>query len=407
MALRLARRKNPMHYTEITAVKGVRNDVSAERFGLGDLLYARNIDIDESGRAQRRAGTSTVFTGAAHSAWSDGDQGFFVQGGVLKRFLADGAISALTTITGAKVAYTAINGTAFWTDGISAGSVIGGVNFPWGITPPAAICPQPVAGHMATGNYLCTMTFVGADGKESGAPHSSLVKTTGGLSFNDLPVCADSRVTRKNIYISAVNGDLPFLSATVPNATTDLVITELGAQSVPVRTQFLGPAPAGQVLGYYNGRAYAASGPFLFYSQPYEHELFDLRSGFITFDSDIQTLAAVSDGIFVGTLKRTVFLAGTDPEVFVLRPVAPVGTVSGTVISTSGDVLAPGDDSDAGVATGTVVFWMSKLGPALGLDGGIVKDLTARRFTPPAASHGAALLKRRSATPQYVVSLFN
>ena len=397
-----------MGYTEITVVRGVRNDVSAERFAPGDLLYARNVDIDESGRAQRRAGTEVVFPGAAHSVWSDGEQGFFIQGGHLKRFLADGTTSTLAETAGARAAYAAINGTVFWTDGATSGAITAGVNHPWGMVPPDAIYPAPTAGHMIPGSYLCTMTFVDAAGKESGAPRAGLTETTGGLSFSNLPVSSDPRVTRKNIYISATNGDLPFLSATIDNAATAITIAELGAQSIPVRTQFMGPPPAGQVLGYYNGRAYVASGPYLFYSQPYEYDLFDQRSGFVAFDSDVQTFAAVADGIFIGTVKRTVFLAGAEPEKFIQRPISPCGTVLGTVVMTSGDVLAPSDDIDGfGVATSTVAFWMSKLGPVLGLDGGVVKDLTARHFVPPAASHGAALLKRRNATPQYVVSLFN
>src|SRR3990167_4215537 len=115
-----------MSYTEITAVKGVRNDITADRFTPGDLTYARNIDLDESGRAMRRKGTSVVFAGAAHSAWGGAGQGFYVQGGSLRRFLADGTTAALCEVAGARVCYAEINGEVFWSDGLTAGIVVHG-----------------------------------------------------------------------------------------------------------------------------------------------------------------------------------------------------------------------------------------------------------------------------------------
>ncbi len=408
-----------MGYAEITAVKGVRNDVSPERFAPGDLLYGRNIDIDESGRVQRRAGTATVFAGSAHSAFSDGAQGLFVQGGQLKRFLPDGSSSNLISILGKRVAYTAINGTVFWTDGTTSGAVLEGKNQSWGIKPPPQLTPAGVQGHVPYGTYLCTMTFVGADGRESGAPMAVSVQVgspaltankpdgTGGISFAELPVSTNPRVVRKHLYVSTTNGDLPFLTVELDNAEPSCTITSLSEQTVPVRTQFMGPPPAGQVLGHYKGRAYVASGPFLLYSQPFEYELFDLRNGFLVLDSDIQTFSPVADGIFVGTKNRTLFLSGDQPEKFDLRPVAPHGTVMGTEIAVSADVMAPADSGDAGADADTYVMWTSRLGPTVGRNGGTAKDLTARQFVPPAASMGAALLKRRSATPQYVASLFN
>lgn len=408
-----------MGYAEITAVKGVRNDVSPERFAPGDLLYGRNIDIDESGRAQRRAGTATVFAGSAHSAFSDGAQGLFVQGGQLKRFLPDGSFSNLTSILGSRLAYAAINGTVFWTDGITSGAVVEGKNRSWGVAPPPQLTPGRTVGSVHYGTYLCTMTYVEADGRESGAPMAVAVMvgavavranepdTPGGIVFASLPVSDNPRVVRKNIYVSTPGGDLPLLTANVSNATTSFTLTKLPEQTVPVRTQFFGPPPAGQVLGHYKGRAYVASGPFLLYSQPFEYELFDLRNGFLVLDSAIQTISPVADGIFVGTKNRTVFLAGDQPEKFDLRPVAPHGTVLGTEISVSADVMAPADSGDAGADADTYVMWTSRLGLTVGRNGGSAKDLTARQYIPPAASVGAALLKRRSATPQYVASLFN
>ena len=53
------------------AFNGLRNDVSSERFDIGDLEVADNIDIDKTGRIARRAGYTSVTAGAAHSLWAD------------------------------------------------------------------------------------------------------------------------------------------------------------------------------------------------------------------------------------------------------------------------------------------------------------------------------------------------
>ena len=157
------------------------------------------------------------------------------------------------------------------------------------------------------------------------------------------------------------------------------------------------------MLGYYRGRTYVAVGPFLMFSQPYEYALFDLRSDFLTFSADIQTFAAVSDGIFIGTTNETFFLRGTNPAEFTMQLVAPHGTIRGTEQIVAGDTT--GADDERGKAV--VALWMAKTGLTLGNTGGTIEGLTARKFTPPAASTGAALIKKRGSTPQYITSLFN
>lgn len=398
-----------MPYTEIKAVAGVRNDLSSDRFDTGDLLYARNIDLDESGRAQRRLGSSTLYVGPAHSLFSYKNEALLVQGGQLKRFIPGNAPVALTAVGGRRVAYVGINDSAYWTDGRISGVVSHGVNKPWGIVPPVALVPAIGVGSVPPGTYLCTMTYVTSDGVESGAPASSSVTfaSSGAIVFNGLSVSTHPDVISKNIYLTTTNGDTPLLSATIPNSATTASVTDLSHQTMPVRTQFKGPPPAGQVLGRYNGRAYVASGQFLWYSEPYEYELFDQRSGFLAFPENIQTFAAVADGVFLGTVKRTVFLRGGGPDEFVQVPISPVGTIMGTEVSVPKDAIGMVSIKGSQI-DGNAVLWASQKGPVLGTDGGSVKDLTIDRFIPPPnCTVGGALLKWRNGTPQYVVSLFS
>jgi hypothetical protein len=395
-----------MSYYEVTVEKGIRNDVGPERFDDGDMIYGRNVDLDESGKIQRRLGTAVVQAGAAHSAWSKNEkatEGFFVQGGSLKRILPDGSVSTVASIAGGRVAYVNINERTYWTDGLTSGIVNQGVNQSFGIVPPDAVTPQSGLGNLPAGTYLCTMTFVDEVGVESGAPVSSSITlgADSALAFSGLPVSSNPRIVARNLYVSAPNGDMPMLTAILDNTATAVTISELPEQSVPVRTQFMGPPPAGQILGYHNGRCYVGRGPFLFYSQPFEYELFDLRSGFIAFSTDVQTFAAVRDGIYVGTIDKTVFLNGLNPEEFGQIPIAPYGTILGTEKEVRPDAL----NAQFG-ATDKVVLWMSRWGVVAGMNGGTTKNLTVDRYIPPDAKNGGALLKWRDGTPQFVVSLF-
>lgn len=398
-----------MSFAEIKAVKGVRNDVGPERFATGDLRYGRNIDIDETGKAFRRHGVATVQAGAAHSGWSDGTQALFIQGGVLKRMTPDGVIAAVTpsaTITGRRVSFVQITGRVYWSDGVSQGVVTDGRNMPWGIAPPDAVRPVTSSGNMPGGRYLCTMTYVADDGSESGAPIEALaqISGTGSITFSGLSVSAGPNVVRKNIYVTPVDTSVPMLVGTISNATTSFSLTEFPESTASLRTALMQPAPiGGQLLGYYNGRAYVGIDKFLCYSQPFEYSLFDPRD-FLAFDSYVQTFAAVRDGIFVGTKTRTVFLSGSEPSGFVSRPISPYGTVLGTETVVPSAYLV--DNEDNAASGNTSVLWTSVKGVVLGSDGGVTRDLTAARYIPPAATTGAALIKRRDGTtPQYLVSL--
>lgn len=405
-----------MSYVEITALKGIRNDVSPERFAPGDLVYARNVDIDETGKATQRGGTEIVFAGPAHSLWSDGQQGFFVQGGILYRFLSDGTKSGLCAVQDL-VHYVGINNTVFWTDGVSTGAIREGVNTPWGITPPGACSATPSEnGTLLAGDYTVVVTYEDADGRESGAspaaavivgvlrPKHDSVGVCGGIEVT-IPSPATPGVASANVYVGAAGG-APLLIASVPTGSI-FTIDSLDSATVPLRGVSLGAPPAGQLLGYYSGRAYVASGQFLFFSQPFEYDLFNLGTDFIALPGNIRTFSAVGDGIFVGTSDRTYFLDGADADAFVCRVASPYGTISGTEQAAGSDALADGAPGRPKTGTSANAFWMSRRGLVVGSDGGVIKDVTTRRYLPPAASAGGSLLRQGNGSPVYVVSLFN
>lgn len=387
---------------EITAANGVRNDLSPERFEVGDLVTGINVEIDETGKLYRRLGTSAaVMAGDMHSLWGDAAGAFAVRNGVLGRIdQSTLGFTALAPVSG-RVRYQRIANSVFWTDGIYAGEITLEGNRRAGIAVPTTPQVSVTRGDLLTGRYIFTLTYARNDGTESGAAIYSVasVGNNSGLSFV-LPVSDDPSVEAKHLYVSSRDGEIPYRIGTYSNAVTSALITALPDSMLAVRTAQMGPVPAGHVIGYYNGRLYVAYGNYLCYSQPYEYGLFNLMENYIGFPTPVKTFAPVSDGIFVGSDDETVFLEGTGPENFVRRPVATYGSILGTEQYVPGHLVG-----EEGVS-GSAAMWMSTQGVCIGLSGGEFKNLTGGKYIlPEGVSQGASLLKVRGGTPQLITSL--
>lgn len=389
--------------TTITGGKGLRNDVPVERFSDDDLAEAKNIDIDESAKIYRRLGTTKILSGAMHSLANIAGNTYMVKDNVLGITSADGAFNPLYSPVYGRVRYTAVDDVVFWTDGVDTKAIRNGVVTSAGLTVPTLPDTSLVSGAMRAGTYLYTVVAVRYDGVESGARSAGVVilNNTSGIQFDNIPTSTDPSVTHMRIYVSQPNGELMYAAITEAVGVSSAVLQHNNANTLPLRTQFKGPPPAGEVLGYYNGRLYVASGRFLWYSEPYEYELFDLMNGFIAFDSPIKTFAAVTTGIYLGTDSETLYLSGPDPLEFVSKQVAAYGTVLGTELLVRNDLVT--EDSVDGV----VALWCSKQGMCIGMENGVTKNLTSSRYVMPAVKEGASLLKIRSGTPQMVTTLYN
>lgn len=390
---------------KISAASGVRNDLSPERFAETDLTAGTNIELDETGKTYRRLGVTSVAPGNMHSLFSAGQFSYVVKDGWL--CLVDVNTPSFTQIIqvkGERVAYTPVNDRVFWSDGLQSGELLGAMNRRWGIQPPPAVVATEGYGNLESGTYVYTMTYVRADGTESGpAPWMFTRLGTGkGLSFTGLPISTDITVVGKRLYVSHCNGEVPLLAATLANSDTSCTYSGAGLLSIPVRGKACGAAPAGRVVGHYKGRTFVAENNYLWYSLPYEYGLFDLLRGYLGFSAPVTTFAAVSDGVYVGTESEIVFLSGDDPAAFELRPVADYGSILGT------EEYVPNYYVTKEGLPELVPMWMSKHGVVVGLRGGEFKNLTGGHFIlPEGVSAGASLLKVRGGTPQLITSLFD
>ena len=392
-----------MKTVQINALSGLRNDVSTERFGPGDLLSGKNVDIDETGKVMRRHGRSQVSATPTSSVWADGETMLYVQNGRLYRRLDNGTAVQLYDGIGMDVSYEAVNDRVYMSDGQKSFVLADDKLRPWGLeVPPKTFQLSSAPGDLSAGTYGVTIVYL-RDGMESGAPRSQYIELAANraIRIQNLPVPTDASITHKRIYMTSANGEAHYAVALLPAADTSITIFDLPATSIVLRTQFKTPAPAGHIVGHFNGRNFVAAGNTLFWTDPLEYELFDLRENFVSFSSQIQIFAPVMEGAFLATETETIFLRGRNPAEWEVVKAAPYGAVRGTLVTPPNNQI--GKDG----VQGAVALWISTRGVCIGTSEGQLENLTGNRFVMPAARIGAGLFKVRGGTPQYLVSLYS
>lgn len=377
---------------------GIRNDVLPQRMTHADLAVAQNIDIDETGGIKRRAGRTSVYGGNVRSLWSDGAQALFVEGTNLKRLNPDYTATTLRTgLTPLQaMAYQGVNDAVYFANGRETGVVQGGLARSWGLPMGSVPGVTVTVGNMPAGDYQFTQTYFRNDGQESGAGLAGRIRIAAGsgLVFA-MPISTDPGVTNKAMYLTTPNGDVLYQAGIMTNNTTSFTYQNDSSElALPLTTQFMGPPPAGHLVGYYYGRMYVAVGSDLFYSEPYAYELFDRRK-YLSFDSRITMFAPVSSensrdnaGIFLGTERSTTWLAGEGPEDFKAVAGPNYGVVMGAMDYVDGSMFTDGSSGAR-----MLPMWMSTRGICVGLAGGMVQNVTQARYQISASGSGCALFK--------------
>jgi hypothetical protein len=384
------------------AFNGLRNDVTAERFDIGDLAVADNIDIDKTGRVARRAGYASVSASAAHSLWADRQEEICmcVRGGNLLRVAGDYSTTIVKALDNSaeRMAFERVSDRIYFSNGTDVGIYENNAARDWGL--PQATLPGAVvtSGNMPAGKYQFSMTFLRADGQESGAPMCGVIElpASGGLVFT-LPVSTHPDVVGKILYLSPPNAETAMEAAAVANSVTSLTwLSDPSALSEPLDKQFLQPAPAGQLIAFYRGHMFVAVGDTLYISQPYAYELFDLRR-YLQLDGRITLLAPFSgrdrsdgpsrdSGFFVGTDRTCGAIAGTDTSSFQYIPKTSYGAIFGALDYVDGTLFHQGE-----TGARQLPIWLTTQGICVGMPDLLINNLTRAKFTFPAAGRGAAL----------------
>jgi hypothetical protein len=383
------------------AFTGVRNDVDPERFAASDLFSAVNIDIDKSGRISRRTGFTRRASGAIHSLWAASDICLYVSGDQLFQLNPDYSTAPMQTLQGIgmRTSFARANDRVYYANGVDTGVIENGAARTWGIQPPDAPGIQATVGHMPAGTYQITMTYFRDDGQESGASRAAVADLSAGSGLLlTLPISADLGVVSKAVYISPPNGDTLYLAFVVGNGVTSAsYIGDTTELSVPLATQFISPAPAGHLIGFYRGRMYVAVGDILYPSQPFAYEQFDLR-GYIQMDGRITMVAPMTDkeregdgqhsGLFIGTDRSCGVLVGSSPESFQYVPKTDYGAILGAVDYVDGALY-----SDNATGARPLPMWLTTQGICVGMPDMEIKNITRTKFGFVAAGQGAALFQ--------------
>lgn len=190
----------------------------------------------------------------------------------------------------------------------------------------------------------------------------------------------------------------------VMNNGSDYLVIDNGVvtEATPENAPFKVKPPAGQLLCFYNGRLYIASGKHLVCCDTFSVDNCDERQYLLDqYMDDITLLAQVDSGLFVGTETEVCFLAGSDPYVgegFTKTKVLSYGAIRGTSVETENIKLKL-------IKTpGSSVLFASTKGICVGLQDGSVVNLSSGVVEYKHDFRGSAMLREENGETHYVVS---
>jgi hypothetical protein len=171
-----------------------------------------------------------------------------------------------------------------------------------------------------------------------------------------------------------------------------------------VAGRLLGPPPLATELEHYKGRIYLAAGKYLWATELYLYDLVDRTRGVIQFEDDITLLAAVDNGLYVGTTKQLFFLAGTYGEGLRRSVVIDAAVLKGSLAWVPTADVHPARGNQP-IPEGNSPTFVTADGICLGLEGGQTYNLTRGRVVLPNAVGAATLHREDRGVSQFVAVL--
>ena len=375
--------------------KGMNNRAQNHALPEGAARNAVNTDFDVAGKAKRRKGSTPVYFGInTCNGFSCPADCLFTESGVLKRFNNDNSSTALCSLTGQRVTYHYLNGVIYLSDGLETKKIVNGLIYNWGLPTPSNVVLYGIPGEYSAGVYLGAVSFVDANGVESGASQIATVSLNAncGVVFSNLPTTTDTQVAFLRLYLSTPNGAELYHIADVAIGTTSYAIN-VGRYDDGnlLDLAHVYPPPAGDIIRSYKGRMYVASGPYVSYSDPFEPDHFRADNTLL-FSIDIKIMEPVENGIFFATDKKTFYYGGVPDDGFQIVEVLPFGAIFGTGIS------LPNQEG---------VMWQSQRGLIMGANDGSVKNLQEENVATESGTSGAMLVRRQDGIKQAIAVINN
>lgn len=390
---------------QISRFKGLNNTTTPERFELGELDIARNVELDDRGRLRRRTGIRRLATGSTHSLYSTGEHLFGVRSQALSHFTAAGWTTIRNLASNEPMSFAHLLGRTYFCNGVEMG-VLDGVTYrDFGVPVPAQ---QPVAvataGSLPPGRYQYALTFE-IEGQEGGTNNAGVIElaSSGGIDFSMIEAAPTGAV--KSLYVSAANGEAMYRVAEMSAGESTFRLQSDDFRGRQLRTQFCSRPPVGNMVRVWNGVTYIVVGDAVFYSRPFEFELFDLAHRFMQFGETVTMFEPLHSGIYVGTPTRVYWMAGESPEKFQLNEASASGAVLGSAAQVSAADMLKGSDDRHGQNARPAAVWTSTAGVFSGYDGGQAINITERAYRIPEAIRGVAFVRNESGFSQYLTAL--
>ena len=298
----------------MTGLAGLRNRARPERLEPGSLVFADNVDCDDSQTLERRDGYALALgLDECTSAYAtrDGERLFLVEAGTL--------VSLDSTLTRTVLATGLVDSVLLWAEAApyvyyagaqDAGMIVGGVEHrPLRVPAPQAPALQVTAGDLPAGQYQATCVWRDwVTGMESAAPVPAVMEVMEGQGLSITAPTWPGMETL--IYVSEPNGDRLFLlcnSASVIVSGTDLLTL---AHPLHDEQIAMNPLPENvSALAWHEGRLWAATqdagSPVsaVWFSQPFWPSMFDLAADYILVDGTVVGMASSPAGLLIATQK--------------------------------------------------------------------------------------------------------
>lgn len=276
----------------------------------------------------------------------------------------------------------------------------------WGIEPPPLPKCSISSGVLIEGTYKVTVTYATASGKESGANYPILLNVPANSSIivSNIAPSSNPLVSYINIYF-ATGTELYFYKQLLNVAGQHITINSQGIYGRTLKTLGMSIIPYGDLLEYYNGRLFVATGNVIWFSEPFAYDLCNIDSNYIMLDSEICVMGAVNDGLWIATKNQTYFAqADTPPFRFIDK--SNYGAIKGTQCRVPLEYIL---DSMSRLQrhgmTDSAYMWASSEGIYLGMDGGHFKNLTKDYFASPDHPSGSSLFRQERGINQFICSI--
>jgi len=296
--------------------KGINNVLPADKSLDGYLKELVNLDIDKSNNLTKRQGFTLEDTAVYHSLWSDGIHMFAVKDGDLVEIKADSSSTLLVSSIGdSPVTFDFIDGDYYYTSRFRSGKIKDGSATNWGITPPnLQLSLTQTIGTLSKGFYQVTYTYSTLDGRESGSNIATVIEVVdnSGILVEDIQASTNSEVTTINIYITQTNGNDFYRVGEIANGTTSTTVSSMFGDR-PLSTFNLYDAPRGSIVKWAHGRMYVAQDNIVWWSEPYQYDLFNLKESYWYFDGEVTALCPTPDGLWVSS-DKIYYVSGKDPS---------------------------------------------------------------------------------------------